>query len=343
MGIIARFVLTVVLSFLLVACSSASQEDDIAQPEDNVVADLAVEDTGTDIVQQDVPVDPKDAVNDDTGYTDYESDVPLPPAPHPLFGITGGIRMTRRTQPDGEAGPSSIGIRFNDRPPIPHHLLMEEAGSCQYWFINPLPPVCDPPCEAYTQWCAEGNVCNPWPQRLSAGDVDIEGLSLPIAVTPDETGWYTVPGGLPADLFEQGATISATASGSPEYEAFEGQTSGVGEFAIAVDFPYLMEDGKDNVVTWTPTDDDSVVELAIQTGWHGNPPTDIIWCTAPESDGQVVIPQKLVEMFPPAGGIGLFQHISWIRKVSRTVVEGQHGPVEITTQNELTFGVSHNQ
>ena len=289
---IAWSIVAVVLTFLLVACSGATKEGDTAQPEDGTA----------DVVQQDVPVDPKDAVNEDTGFADSESDLPLPkdlkdedtvekPSPHPLFGITGGVLMTRRTQPDGVAGPSSIGIRLNDRPPIPHHLLMEEVGACQYWFINPLPPACDPPCEAYTQWCGEGNVCNPWPKRLSAGTVDIEGLSLPVSVTPDETGWYTVPGGLPADLFEQGATISATFAGSPEYAAFEGQTSGVGEFALSVELPYLMEDGKDNVLTWTPTADDSVVELAIQTGWHGNPPTDIIWCTAPESDGQIVIPQ----------------------------------------------------
>lgn len=333
-----NFVVSLVMvAAFLAGCSGVSQDADTAATVDVSPTDL-----------EDDLISPEDILPDESEDSVEQKDVADEdtvdkPPPHPLFGITGGVLMSKRTMPSGQAGPSSIGIRFNDQLPIPRHILEKEAGGCQYWSFNPLTPVCNPECDPDLEWCGEGNVCHFWPAKLSAGEVTIEGLSLPVSVNPNGAGSYASPMGLPGALFEANAAITVTAKGGPDLAGFQGQTSGVGEFLIASGNTYQMEDGKDNVFSWTPVGDGSTVELEIRTGWHGDPPTDIIWCVGPEADGQVVVPQALIEMFPPAGGDPVMQHPSSIRKISRTIVDGDYGPIEISALNEVTFYVTHNE
>lgn len=92
----------------------------------------------------------------------------------------------------------------------------------------------------------------------------------------------------------------------------------------------IMMTAADTMAVDLQAGDGATVEVALRTGWHGAPPPAMIWCVAPEAGGALVIPQHMVEMFPPAGGIGLFPHRSFARRVHRAVIETDLGPLEIS-------------
>ncbi|MDP7113018.1 MAG: hypothetical protein QGH45_13690 [Myxococcota bacterium] len=66
------------------------------------------------------------------------------------------------------------------------------------------------------------------------------------------------------------------------------------------DEDFVIVQGQDNVFTWTPGPDPGArVEIVINATnvAHGAPLSDIIHCTGPD-DGELTIPQNLVDAFP---------------------------------------------
>ena len=141
---------------------------------------------------------------------------------------------------------------------------------------------------------------------------------------PDDTAWYTVEGTDDnPDLFgpETHITVSATGDQIP---AFTVQVDGVGDMVTDFGHELLLEDGAPKIINWDVQNDGATIELAVL------------------SAGSLVIPQALVEAFPPAGGMGLFPWLGFIRRVKRKVVESPFGPVEVTAVSEKTFQAVHN-
>lgn len=285
--------------------------------------------------------EPADILGELPDWADIQDEEVTPqPEYHPLFDFVGAVKMLERTMPDGTVGQTSVEARLNDGPSMPFwgsHL--ESLGDCAY-YQNLIQPKCDPECEQWVEFCGQDKQCYPIPQRVSAGTITIDGLAVPATLTPDDTAWYNIEWEQPDDLFSPDSDILVSADGA-EVPAFEVQLAGVGDMAAQWGGNYTLEDGKDNEFAWTPQGDGSTMELAIVTGWHGAPPPAMIWCSAPDEAGKIVVPQKFVEAFPPAGGVGLFQHISWANRVNRKVVESPYGLIEVVAMGELMFSIAH--
>jgi len=271
---------------------------------------------------------------------DAHPDAVDPPARYdPLYDFAGKVLMAELYEPDGKLMSSGIDVLFQSGALPPTSTLMHEESSCQF-LIAAAEMKCDPVCDTYTQYCGPDKKCHDHPHRVSAGEVSIEGTVEPFSATPGDSAWYVVTPNPSGNLFEQGKMITVKAAGA-DISAFDVSLPGPGAMEVKWNQPLVLKNGSDNVVTWVPQGDGTTVELAILTGWHGSPPVATIWCTAPDSDGQIVIPQKMIEGYPPAGGIGLFQWLSFIRRVQREVVETPFGPVEVTASGEYWFSIEH--
>jgi hypothetical protein len=324
------------------AAPGADIPPDLAVP-DATTGDVPVADapTGDLPAEAEAPGDalaPNDAAD---GTADAVSDVVTAPAPHPYFDFVGEVRLEQSNDPGGGFLGSAARAFFWTAPDDFNVglVLLEEAGACQFW-VSGFPPLCEPECAPGVEYCDADGVCRPKRTRLSAGEVSFTGLLQEIHGVPDDSAWYTFEG-LDADapLFAAGASIQVSAPGA-EIPGFDVEIAGVGAMIIP-DPGYALVDGDDNVFAWEPQGDGAAVEVAFLTGWHGAPPPAMIWCTAPDADGALVIPQHMVEMFPPAGGMGLFPHSPWVRRVHRVIVETEPGPVEVSTMAWKNFTLTH--
>jgi len=260
---------------------------------------------------------------------------------HPLFDFAGSVLIREATDGQGVLAGSEIGVLMFDSPRRPYGLLTEVdmSGRCVF-YLPPLPETCTPECPA-TETCGPEGECHPWSQRVSAGTIIFEGLGAAASAIPDDTAWYVVEEDLgDVDLFTPESLVKVTAQGA-EIPAFQVELEGMSGLSSSLGQSLELVNGTNNEITWEVTGDGSTVELAILTGWHGAPPVATIWCTAPEETGKIVIAKKLVEGYPPVGGMGLFPHASWIRKVKRKVVATQYGPVEVALYSEHTFSIVH--
>jgi len=350
------------MAALAPGCGGDDQTDsgfdkDAAEVEENLdigINDPGLTDTVTDVpkdtdadLKEEIPGDPgqtaedvdeglKDLLDDPGGQDDGGSQ---PQGPHPLFEFTGKVEMAETTNPEGGAHHSGAGVIFWDAAPGTSHTLVNEMGGCQYWLVI-FPGTCEPACNP-DQYCGTDSECHPYRNRTGAGTVTITGTTTEVQAVPDESDWYVVQGETPDDLFGPGDEITVQASGG-DIPAFTRTLTGVGDMLAPWASVLTMLDGSDLYLPWTVQGDGATVELALQIGWHGAPPVAIIWCTAPDDAGAITVPQMFVEAFPPAGGIGLFQHISWVERVSREVVDGPYGPIEIKVAARRNFSLIHN-
>lgn len=292
----------------------------------------------------DVPGDPgqppKDSLEgvSDPGAADDGG--PPPPGPHPLFEFTGKIGISEKSKPEGGAEHSGVGALIWDAPPDTTHTLVNETGDCQYWLVI-LGQDCDPECD-FDEYCGTDGKCHPDRDRVGAGTITVSGTAVEVQLVPDDSDWYLDPGEAPADLFGPGDTITVEATGD-EIPAFKETVSGVGDMlAPWATGSLTMVDGADLILPWVVQGDGATVEVALQTGWHGVPPVAIIWCSAPDDAGVITVPQMFVEAYPAAGGMGLFPHVSWVQRISRKVVDGPFGPLEVKVYSRRTFSLIHN-
>jgi len=343
--------LLAVLALVTPACGASGGSDADVAPDAEVLPDTP--DTDADVAD-DVPPDapgdvapepdadlpdlaPADEVGpDDTGAEAVE------PAPDPVWGYAGSIHVVQTMAYGGGAVPqsSALEILLMDAPYGRNHVLEAEEGACRFYRVAEIAP-CDPPCaDDWTEYCTIDGQCLPFPQRVSAGTITVSGVKGgPYPIPVGEADWYSAPA-TPASLFDAGAAITVSATGG-DIPAFEAHVTGVGPLKAPIDGVLTLVDGAPQVVTWTKANDGSTVELILQIGWHGAPPTAILWCTAPDADGQVTIPQAMVEAFPTFGGMGLFQHPAYLRRVSRAVAASPGGPIEILVTSQMGFGVVH--
>jgi len=298
-------------------------------------------DVPTDVPPADVPPDVPADVPADTPPDDAPGET-TGPEPDPVWGFAGTIRLEQYMSYANGAVPqsSAVQILLDDAPNGRAHVIEAEAGACRFYRAPP-PWTCTPACaDDWTEYCSIDGVCLPYPQRVSAGTITLAGLQGgPYVIPVGDADWYSAPE-TPPTLFEPGAAITVSASGG-DVPPFEAHLTGVDLMKTPIDGALTLVDGADQAVTWTPAGDGSTVELVLQIGWHGRPPEAIIWCTAPDADGSVTVPQAMIEAFPYFGGMGLFQHPCLLRRVSRAVVLGKGGPIEVLAASVMGFGVIH--
>jgi hypothetical protein len=179
------------------------------------------------------------------------------------------IRMFERVGSDGAALSAGAEAVFYDHPnglfnPDAYELLLDE-GSCRYFRLLP-PPLCNPPCGT-SGMCNAKAECVPWPHRILAGPITVTGLVEPVTLTPDASAYYASQL-LPSDIFGASSTIKVSAAGG-EVPAFTTTLPGVDPVVTDISYPHTLEDGHDNLMSWTPQGDGATVEVAIQIGWPG--------------------------------------------------------------------------
>jgi len=264
------------------------------------------------------------------GGADPDAGTPNDPL-DPLVAVDGFVRLV-----EGDWG-ATADVRFMTAAWPTDQELVAQSGPCALYRAR-TPGFCDPPCDDY-DICSPSGDCLPSPERISAGAVQIAAPDWTASATPDDTLWYEVRGAPSDDLFAPGDSIAVTAEGA-DVAAFAVELEGVGD-ARPVDGEVVLTDGRDAVIDLEPQDDGALVELVLQTGWHGAPAEGILWCTASGQATEVTIAASLVDQFPPAGGIGLFPHPSYLRRVQRRLLDDPSGTIEVSLASEASLVVTH--
>ena len=174
--------------------------------------------------------------------------------------------------------------------PSAWHRETLSAGSCRLLELEPAT------CEGCTAICVADGQCQPWPDLVSVGDIDLQGLIGGLGVTY-QFGPYTPDGDTPSDLFEAGSEISATAEGD-ELPGFDVATVGVHSLIADVPERVDLSDGQDLTIRWTPSDGGARVHLQLKpVKYHGVPISGVIECDVPDT-GTLTVPGQLVDAFP---------------------------------------------
>jgi hypothetical protein len=220
------------------------------------------------------------------------------------------------------------------------------AGDCVLYLSEP--SFCDPECVG--TMCHQGE-CLPFPEPLSAGTLRVVAGGELIAVDPDTpTFWGRIYRQQLLAAPPAGDSITLCAGGD-DAAGFGAILRGVPPLMGAVpdDNVVELEDGGDLVVTWDGESDARVrLTLNADNMNHGQPFPGVIQCDV-EDTGQLVVPQALVEAFPPVprppaenfacGGTDC-PRSSLIRYRSVNVSEPDL-ELEIRAESAVEFWISH--
>ncbi|MFH1834413.1 MAG: hypothetical protein ABH877_05255 [bacterium] len=239
-----------------------------------------------------------------------------------------------------------IGGQVQDGPyPVFHETFLQE-GSCRY--VKVAYGDCDPPCGA-GEVCVAGDTCAPYPTGLSGGTLTIQGLGDDIAIEPEDwsPGTYFGPAGLPANLFDETDIVGATLQGDG-FPAVSLVARGVALIdADLVQTGFTVVDGEDAEITWTAGPDPDACVRVVLNGFnqaHGAPLADIIECEGPDT-GSLIIPQALVEAFPPGTTPEVSNNYDWphseLTRYTRSVQLVDEGPAELMVHSTALFLLDH--
>lgn len=185
---------------------------------------------------------------------------------------------------------------------------------------------CNPPCGS-TEYCGKGNLCKPAAAIVSAGTVTIEGAGAQVTLTAANSTYQGAA--FPLASIASAVTLAARAAGDV-MSAFSMTSTGVdgaGTGLPSSGSTLELIDGQDKVVTWSATGN-GIVQLLLNTGWHGAPPTATLLCEVPAAAGRMVIPRAIVEAFPLVSGSGM-SHTSTVLLLQRKTAVVNSGTVEL--------------
>jgi len=274
--------------------------------------------------------------------SDVDSDITEPDVELGLrFELAGSIQIVESySEGFGGVTGSWVYADLHDKVSPSIYRVAAESGACQAWTRTDA--LCEPACDE-SQTCSAAAVCESQAQLSDAGDLTITGLVVsPISAEAGQFGYLFSPDPPIDGLFDAGDTITVTAAGGA-LPAFTTTVRGVADFGLQNEGMVELVDGKDTTLSWKPASQagSDTVEVVLQLGWHGAPPTGVIVCRTHDSAGTLVIPAAVVAKFPLFGGIGLFQNPSWAERISRSIVTTSAGLVEVTASSRASVGVSH--
>ncbi|HOA13453.1 MAG TPA: hypothetical protein PKI57_05825 [Myxococcota bacterium] len=319
------------------------QGDDVPDASDSVQDTEYLDQSGD--PGEDVP-DPTDA-GDST-----EPDQIRQPSPHGRVQVAvykAGSSYNDRAQVDVELYDLPMRMdAFGAYSPEMYQVWLAEGDCVQYF---PVEYACNPPCD-WDKLCVSGNRCQAAASRQSAGDMTLRFGSTSFESKPtgteDNPYWYSFDN-VDAGLVDPATTVTVAADGfDGRYGAFEIPVGGVGpaEFFLDDEWGTLdLDDENGNEITWTVPKGDlngMVVEVTINTGWHGAPPAAVIYCVKPVSAGSLTIPASIAKQMPPMGGIGLFQHMSGIAMSRSGFADVQGRTVQLHVARLHNLNVTHN-
>lgn len=150
-----------------------------------------------------------------------------------------------------------------------------------------------------------GGECRTSPgESPTAGDIQVDGLSLEVKFDDQGYGYDNVHGDAAVDLFEAGALVTASASGD-EIPAFS-----VSARAVSAAQPtmggecqneILVADDGSATVTWADPDPSARARLwmATSNNGHGLPPRAVVECEGPDA-GEFHVPASVLAGFEDA-------------------------------------------
>jgi len=329
------------------ADASADTSTSADDTDTSTSADDADTSTSTDVAStDDTSTSPDDTSPDGTSpddgstSTDALADTDtVAPSDDPWSGVAGTIEIVEYYSGGaGEVVGGHVLIVMQRGVPPTRLALVAEEGACRLWLQD---TTACPSCDEGTL-CGVGGTCAPVPAPADAGTITLTGLAKDLTATPaPPSPYYSVTPEPPIDgLFADGAAITVAIAGADGFPAATTTLGGVSDLDIGSIGLVELVDGKDHTITWTPDGSDATVEVVLQLGWHGLPPSSRIVCVAPDAAGAITIPRALVEAFPYFQ-VGLFQVPSWIERLDRALVHGPHGPIEVRVASHVYLGVSH--
>lgn len=182
-------------------------------------------------------------------------------------------------------------------------------GTCR--LLQPPSHFCEPACAVGTTCGPDG--CVPLPTAVSVGDVTVDGLLAPVALTAGPpVFFYTFRGNLPHPGFEGGAGLSLSAAGVAPVEAFSLVGQGVVNLVPEADAVGLAL-GQPVSLRWAPPAGETAarVRIDLNIANHGGTPARIE-CIAPDT-GAFDLPVALTDQLLGLGASG-FPRVILVRE-----------------------------
>ncbi|HSW60825.1 MAG TPA: hypothetical protein VLJ60_08505, partial [bacterium] len=99
---------------------------------------------------------------------------------------------------------------------------------------------------------------------------------------------------------------------------------------------------KDTEITWEKSgNENELIYVVFNFGWHGAPPEAVILCAAPDSDGSLTISKEISKLAPLNGGVGLEPHGSYIMRINRSVIQSNYGKILLRSGFNFYVNVKH--
>jgi hypothetical protein len=229
-------------------------------------------------------------------------------------------------------------------PDEPLESEIARAGNCRLLVFEE--DTCSPPCDEGQGVCVDDACVTP--TLHSAGVITIDGLAVPVTLTPNGNAVYGQDqSGLPEDLFADDASLAASAPGA-DRAGFAVDTRGVATVApeLDVDQITLLEE-TDTVVRWTPaTPDLARVRVQLRSNSDGAtlPSNARIECEGPDT-GSLRVPAELAAMFPkmPRRPVCPDPYCppSTLTRYRRATVDTDDGEVSFEAASESSFILVH--
>jgi hypothetical protein len=215
--------------------------------------------------------------------------------------MVGGIivKLIEANSATGSSAYTSLLGKFQDGPqppPVPLEVA-EEDGDCS--LLVPSLPSCLPGCPS-SALCTEDDVCTPFPNAVSVGTIDVEGLgAAPFSMQPLTSAFaYQAPMTLPNPPCEEGADVRAEADG------FTLEASCVAQLVLTMDETPVVRSGEALPLSWVPAGvpDISHLHIVLDVAHHGGKKGEIV-CDVPDT-GSFEIPEPLVTRLVELGLAG---------------------------------------
>jgi len=262
--------------------------------------------------------------------------------------VVGTVHLREdRSVYDGDGTPveqraGQVDASYFAQPPPRWHREVARAGECV--LLRYTPALCDPACEGGAV-CVDTNTCAPPADFAYAGAIRFAGLRAAVELIGQD-GYYYASDALPADLFDDDATVSVTLAGA-EIAAHTISARGVAPLVPDLVSSITLEPGQDHVVRWTPAAGDARIRLTLNgnNAGHGAPYAGIIECDSPDVAGAVTIAAALVDGFPPTQAwtvcAGHDCPPSTIERYRRGVAAIGASQAELIVSSRYSFGVVH--
>lgn len=186
---------------------------------------------------------------------------------------------------NGDPGPASaIQATLSDYHPFQRETA--RMGECR--LLEYQPASCPTPCDGV---CTMSG-CVAWPTPLDAGTITITGTHDPHELQRDAVNGQYWSGALPLELFDAGATITASAAGGADFAAFSLSARAPEPIDADITRPLELPLADDFDLHWVAGGESGVsvrLSLVAPNGGHGLPYDAIIECVSPD-DGTITVP-----------------------------------------------------